>query len=223
MATMVDFAPLLDRGMFVHYRKPRDTGMAPGNIPCALSPNPWIFSADLSRTLMSRATPQDDRREIARRMHETLVQAKVGLAEMREALEKARARLASEERELETVRRRRQLAQDIGDTDTVNVGAKYESTHAERVGLLRKKVVIQEDEVRLAEVDVETMTADLRAASSGTGDFAPHVPTTVISEDQDDDAPLASEIDRLGRNRARAERHKDAELKLEELKRRMGK
>jgi hypothetical protein len=173
--------------------------------------------------LMSRATPPDDRREIARRMRETLVQAKVGLAEMRESLEKARARLASEERELETVRRRRQLAQDINDTETVNVANKYEATHAERVDLLRKKVVIQEDEVRLAEVDVETMTADLRAAASGTGEFAPHVPTSVMPEDDDDAAPLASEIDRLGRERARADRHRDAELKLEELKRRMGK
>ena len=172
--------------------------------------------------LMSRATPPDDRREIARRMRETLVQAKVGLAEIRESLEKARARLASEERELETVRRRRQLAQDINDAETVNVANKYEATHAERVDLLRKKVAIQEDEVRLAEVDVTTMTADLRAAASGTGEFAPHVPTTVMPDD-DDGAPLASEIDRLGRDRARAERHKDAELKLEELKRRMGK
>ena len=44
-----------------------------------------------------------------------------------------------------------------------------------------------------------------------------------VTDDDDDGAPLASEIDRLGRDRARAERHRDAELKLEELKRRMGK
>ena len=173
--------------------------------------------------LMSRATPPDDRREIARRMRETLVQAKVGLSEMRDALEKARKRLMSEERELETVRRRRQLAVDIGDTETVGVADKYEATHAERVDLLRKKVAIQEDEVRLAEVDVETMTAGLRAAASGTGEFAPRTPTTLTPEDDDVDAPLASEIDALSRERARVERHRDAELRLEELKRRMGK
>jgi hypothetical protein len=173
--------------------------------------------------LMNRATPPDDRREIARRMRETLVQAKVGLAEMRDSLERARTRLASEERELETVRRRRQLAQDINDAETVNVANKYEATHAERVELLRKKVAIQEDEVRLAEVDVDTMTADLRAAASGTGEFAPHVAATLTPEDDDSDAPLASELDRLGRERARADRHQDAELRLEELKRRMGK
>jgi len=171
---------------------------------------------------MNRATPPDDRREIATRMRETLVQAKVGLAEMRESLERVRARLATEERELDTVRRRRQLAQGIGDAETVSVADKYEATHAERVGLLQKKVALQEDEVRLAEADVESMTSDLRAAASGTGAYAPHVPTTVTPDSDGVDAPLASEIEALGRERARAERHADAELKLEELKRRMG-
>jgi hypothetical protein len=175
--------------------------------------------------LMNRATPPDDRRQTAHRMRETLVQAKVGLSEMRESLEKARLRLANEERELETVRRRRQLAQDIGDAETVAVAEKYEVTHAERAELLRKKIVIQEDEVRMAEADVESMTSDLRAASMGTGEFAPRTPTTLTPEDDDagTGAPLASEIDGLARDRARAERHRDAELKLEELKRRMGK
>jgi hypothetical protein len=143
---------------------------------------------------------------------------------MRESLEKARKRLAGEERELDTVRRRRQLAQDINDAETVNVANKYEATHAEKVELLRKKVAIQEDEVRLAEVDVESMTAELHAAASGTGAYAPRVPTMDLPDDDAaGDAPLASEIDALGRERARAERHANAELKLEELKRRMGK
>lgn len=173
--------------------------------------------------LMNRATPPDDRRDIARRMRDTLVQAKVGLAEMRASLERDRQRLAAEERELETVRRRRQLAQDINDTETVAVANKYEATHAGRVDLLRKKVLVQEDEVRMAETDVETMGAELKAAASGTGDYAPHVAKSVDPASDDDGAPLASEIDALGRARARAQRQADAELKLEELKRRMGK
>ena len=173
--------------------------------------------------LMNRAPPPDDRREIARRMRETLVLAKVGLAEMRESLERACARLAGEERELETVRRRRQLALDIKDTETVSVADKYEATHAERVELLRKKVAVQEDEVRLAESDVESMNAELHAAAAGTGAYAPHVPTSETPDSDAASAPLASEIDALGRARARAERYADAEVKLEELKRRMGK
>lgn len=173
--------------------------------------------------LMNRATPPADRREMAVQMRETLVQAKVGLSEMRGSLDKARMRLQVEERELETVRRRRQMAQDIGDAETVAIAAKYESTHAERVDLLRRKVAIQEDEVRIAETDVDAMSRDLRAAMSGTGDFAPHVPTSVGPDLDTPDAPLANEIDALGRARARAERNASAEAELEELKRQMGK
>jgi hypothetical protein len=194
---------LLVGGMFVHYRKRRDT-------------------ENLFEDLMNRATPPDDRREIAKRMRDTLVQAKVGLSELRQSLEQARMRLGNEERELETVRRRRELAQKIGDTETVNVATKYEAAHAERVELLRKKVAVQEDEVRMAEADVESMNADLKAAVSGTGEFAPHVPTNVMPDVGDDGAPLASEIDALGRARKRAERDADADAKLRELKRRMG-
>jgi hypothetical protein len=173
--------------------------------------------------LMNRATPPADRREIASSMRDTLIQAKMGLSEMRDSLEKARKRLTIEEKELETVRRRRQMAQDIGDAETVTVANKYEATHAGRVELLRRKVAIQEEEVRLAESDVDAMSRDLRAAVSGTGEFAPHVPTSVGPDLDTPEAPLANEIDALGRARARAARQADAEAKLEELKRRMGK
>jgi hypothetical protein len=213
---------LLVGEMFLHYRK----RVAAGGASLANTRGVRVSFDNFRKSLedlMNRATPPSDRREIASSMRETLVQAKVGLSEMRESLEKARRRLTTEEKELETVRRRRQLAVDIGDTETVAIADKYEATHAERVELLRKKVAIQEDEVRMAEADVESMTRDLRAAMSGTGDFAPHVPTSVSPDTDTPDAPLASEIDALGRARARAERHADAEAKLEELKRRMGK
>src|SRR3954470_625840 len=173
--------------------------------------------------LMNRATPATDRRELSSQMKATLVQARMGLSEMRDALEKARTRLTNEERELETVRRRRQLAQNINDTETVAIADKYEATHAERVELLRRKVLVQEDEVRMAEADVASMTQDLKAAVSGTGDFAPRTPTSLDPDLDTPEAPLANEIDSLGRARARAQRHADADAKLEELKRRMGK
>src|SRR4051794_6082013 len=55
--------------------------------------------------LLSRATRPEERRIVASRMKDTLVQAKMGLNDMRDGLEKARQRLAGEERELDTVRR----------------------------------------------------------------------------------------------------------------------
>src|SRR4051794_18388394 len=48
-------------------------------------------------------------------MRETLVQARVGLAEMRQGVEESRLALVAKQRELETVRRRKSQAEAISD------------------------------------------------------------------------------------------------------------
>ena len=179
---------------------------------------------------MNRATPPEDRRALVSRMRDTLVQAKVGLEDLRDGLAKAKARLAAEERELETVLRRKQLAEGIGDRETVDVATKYEAMHRERADVSRRKVEAQEAELAIAERDVAEMTAELKTAMSGgslggsqrpaaEGDDAAAAGTTGVGTEGEG---LASEIDSLGRARVRAERDADADRKLEELKRRMG-
>lgn len=156
--------------------------------------------------LLSRATKPEERRTVAARMRETLIQAKVGLGEMRDALNVARERLGAEERELETVRRRKQLAENIKDQQTVDIAARYEQMHAERVEVLRQKVSAQTAELALAERDVESMSAELRAAIGGG------------------DVPPAAAIDEDGAETAasrRAAREAEAARRLEELKKRM--
>ena len=61
-----------------------------------------------------RGTPPsgDARRSIVAQMRETLVQARMGLDDLRKGIEETRARLTRERSELETVRRRKQLAED---------------------------------------------------------------------------------------------------------------
>ena len=173
---------------------------------------------------MARHTAPADRRAVASQMRDTLVQAKMGLSEMRHSLQQARARLEMEARELETVQRRRQMAVDINDTETVAIADKFVATHGERVELLRRKVALQEDEVRMAEADVEAMTRDLKSAVSGTGDFAPNVGAASSDPSLDlNGAAVSDEIAALGRARARAEHAARADAELEELKRRMGK
>ena len=182
--------------------------------------------------LMNRATPPQERREILHRMRDTLVQAKVGIEEMREALDRARQRLEIERRELETVRRRKGLASNIKDAETVQIAEKYEQMHVERVEVMERKVAAQENELTLAERDVAEMTRELRLASSGATP-----PTGNATEGQrmrdaraetegvtgESSAGVRDEIDALGRARSRADREADAARKLEELKRRMGK
>jgi len=173
--------------------------------------------------LLARATRPEERRAVASRMRETLVQAKAGLNDLRDGLDKARGRLDVEQRELETVRRRKGLAEGIGDRQTVDIAAKYEQMHAERVEILRQKLTVQEAELALAERDVSEMSAELKAVLAGTDPRAAEsaIDSPEVSEDADRD--IRDEISALGRARERADREADAARRLDELKRRMGK
>ena len=180
--------------------------------------------------LFSRGVQPHERRAILSSMKETLVQAKAGVADLRDGLERTRARLAAEERELETVRRRKALAQGINDLQTVGVAEKYEQLHQERATMLAEKARVQEQELMLVEREVGEMTQALKGAMQG-------VPPAGIGQSPADaqqdamrelDEELAgpdpsAELDALRRTRARADRDADAARRLEELKRRMGK
>jgi hypothetical protein len=174
--------------------------------------------------LLQRATKPEERRLVASRMKETLVQARMGLDDLRDALEKAKQRLALEAKELETVQRRKQLAEAINDRETVEIAVKYEDMHLEKVNVLRQKVGIQESELALAERDVESMATELKAVISGT---APGATQHVIDDSDlglnEKSADVASEIDSLRRARASTDREADAARRLDELKKKMGK
>jgi hypothetical protein len=173
--------------------------------------------------LLTRATRPEERRLVASRMRDTLVQAKAGLGDLRDGLEKARHGLKREEQELETIRRRKGLAEGIGDRQTVDIAAKYEQMHSERVEILRQKVSAQEAELVLAEREVGEMSAELKAVLAGTDPRAPGPSIESPDLTEPDGTGLHDEINALGRERARADREADAARRLDELKRRMGK
>jgi hypothetical protein len=173
--------------------------------------------------LVARASKPEERRLVASRMKETLVQARLGLDDLRAGLEKARQRLAAEERELETTRRRKQLAEGINDRETVEIAAKYEQMHVERVDVLRQRVAAQEAELVLAERDVASMSSELKAVLAGTDPRGQAAVADAAQDDQTDSAGMREEIDSMSRARERADREADAARRLDELKRRMGK
>ena len=184
--------------------------------------------------LLSRATPPEERRQIVSRMRDTLVQAKMGLQDLRDALEKSRRRLEAERRELDTVQRRKRLAEQINDSETVRLATQYEQLHAERLEVLTRKLEAQESELALAERDVSQMMNELRAAASGIGpatDRSGNAAAMNAAMDEVEselgggagDGTLREEIEGLSRARTREDREADAARRLEELKRRMGK
>jgi hypothetical protein len=175
--------------------------------------------------LLSRATKPEDRRAVASRMKDTLVQARIGLDDLRTGLEKSRQRLAVEEKELETVRRRKTLAEGISDRETVEIATKYEEMHLQRVDVVRQKVAAQEAELALAERDVGAMSAELKAVLGGADPNAAQASPAIdpVTESENQRAALNDELSSLGRARATADREADASRRLDELKRKMGK
>lgn len=184
--------------------------------------------------LLSRSTPPEERRQIVSRMRDTLVQAKMGLEDLREGLAQSRKRLDAERRELDTVQRRKKLAEQINDAETARIAIQYEQLHTERVQVLTRKLEAQESELALAERDVAQMMNELRAAASGvplSGERSSAAAMNAAMDEieselggkKEQGESLRQEIDGLSRSRTRAEHEADAARKLEELKRRMGK
>jgi hypothetical protein len=178
------------------------------------------------RDLMDRSTPPEERRAGLARMKQTLVQARMGLDDLRGGVAQTRQRLATEQAELETVRRRKGLAAGINDAETVALAEKYELLHGERTEVLTQKLAAQESELALVEREVGEMTAALKSAVAGAGEGG-GTPLSNESREVDEmldgGANVAQEIDALGRKSARSAKEADAERLLAELKRRMGK
>lgn len=162
------------------------------------------------------------------RMKDTLVQAKMGVDDLRDALAVSRRKLEAEQRELATVRRRKELATGIQDAETMNVAERFERQHAEHAAVLEEKIGVQARELELAERELEAMKAELRTAMAGAagapGTPGPLDPASDIAPLEDESAASAhAELDALARERARADRSAEADRRLEELKKSMGK
>lgn len=154
---------------------------------------------DTLRTFTSRLDPYE-RRRLSHGMREALVHAKLAVNEMRAAVAATEARLSAERAELDTIRRRQGFAADIGDTETVDIAERFALQHAERVAMLEGKHMVQQQELTLAEREYDTMSDELRRVVSGMD-------------------PRSSTPDS---GAARAGRESDAEARLADLKRQMG-
>ena len=156
-------------------------------------------------------------------MRDTLVQARVGIADLRAALDTTHTRLAAERRELETVRRRKGLAAGIADSETVSIAERYEAQHAQRVTILEQKLAVQQAELEIAEREMAEMTSELKQAAAGVGSGATPTPDSVTPGGSADADSLRDELESLARSRRRASSDAEADEKLAALKRRMEK
>ena len=118
--------------------------------------------------LLTRATRPEERRAIASRMKDTLVQARLGLDDLRDGLAKARQRLGERRAGVgdgpatKAARGRHQ-----GPTRRANSRRSTSRCTPSVVEMLRRKVAAQEAEVALAEREVAEMSAELKAVLAG--------------------------------------------------------
>lgn len=183
--------------------------------------------------LMDRATPPEERRAGLARMKQTLVQARMGLDDLKGGVVVTRTRLDVELKQAETMRRRKAAAAGINDAETLALAEKHETLHVERADVLRRKLDAQEAELIMVEREVGEMTLELKRAVSGAGGLGGGAGGSLTDDATaaraeadailDPSAHTAAEIDALGRASARSAREADADRQLAELKRRMGK
>lgn len=188
--------------------------------------------ATIADLVGGRVAPAD-RRAVIADMKRALVQAKMGVEDLREGAALTERRVAEERTQHETAKRRRELAEGIRDAETAALARKYETQHAERLAVLERKLDAQRAELGLAERDYDEMVRQLKQADRGVGaGMAPGTAdrmsggTTGGLTDEElglrNDAPLNAELDALRRARARTERDASAEAALEALKKKMG-
>jgi hypothetical protein len=118
---------------------------------------------------LQEATPLADRRSQAQALQDAMLEARVAMRTMQDALAATGRELDVERRQAEDAERRRGLAAQIGDQETVAVAERYATRHRERAGVLERKLAVQQEELRLAEREVEEITRALQSAPSAAG------------------------------------------------------
>jgi hypothetical protein len=195
------------------------------------------------RDLWHGSRTPEERREVLAQMRETLMRARLGVEDLEASRSVTRVKLAEERKELETVRRRRQLAERIQDQETVSVAQRFERQIEEKVAVLERKLEAQEAELALVEREVTEMTKEFKAAHAGVDPAMVGGRTTAQAERarqaeaerEVDEAlgtrdagpgptrdPLNSEMDAMRRASERQSREAQAEELLRALKQRMG-
>jgi predicted nucleic acid-binding Zn-ribbon protein len=168
--------------------------------------------------LDAASTP--DLRSLARQMREAVVDAKVAVAEVQEAVVRTERELTLERQRLADAERRGRLAGEIQDAETVAVAGRFAAKHRERLGVLERKLVNQKEEMALAQRELDDMQAQLKTAERDR----PAMEARQSAREAGDagggvdlqDELLKSDMDRAARETAAARQ-------LEELKKKMRK
>lgn len=121
--------------------------------------------------ILADHTPPGDPRQRAALLHSAVVEAKVAVSAMQDALAATQRTLSAERKQLEDAERRGRLAAQVPDPETVQVAEQFANRHRERVAVWERKLAAQQEELSLTQRDVLQMTQELKQ-SRNTGSSA---------------------------------------------------
>ena len=110
---------------------------------------------------------RSDPRAYAAGIREAVLEARLGITRMRDALAETDRELAAERKHLDDAERRGRLAAAVPDAETVALAERYAASHRERVSVLERKIVVQREELVLAEREMAEMTTEAKRAAGG--------------------------------------------------------
>jgi len=99
-------------------------------------------------------------------MREAVVDAKVAVAEVQEAIARTEREVSGERQRLADAERRGRLAGEIQDQETVAIAERFAAKHRERLGVLERKLAAQREELGLAQRELDDMQGQLKAAAA---------------------------------------------------------
>ncbi len=188
---------------------------------------------------------------LLRGMRSELTDAKVRLGRLEEDIRTALREAEAEKKEAATARRRGKMASDIGDEETARVAGEYAAKHGERAQLLERKALALKEELDFRTAEYQEMMAKVKEATAKRASLAATAGRSGARETLGAADDLFAELDRMAEKigdedaRARAaeslddlelggggdfdaglaaddEPEVDVDVRLEELKRRMG-
>jgi hypothetical protein len=175
---------------------------------------------------LEAATPPPDLGEIAAKMREAVIEQKAAVRHMQEDLVREEDLLRKMTTELATSERRRELAAGIHDEETVVVADKFIAKLCERSVVIVKKVAAQKEELALAERELVEMTAELQEAARRnpklTSERSAEAAWRGLDRAGMDRPDLDLEAELLKSRMERSAREAEADAKLDEMKKRMG-
>jgi len=97
-------------------------------------------------------------------MREAVVEAKVAVVEVQDAIARTNRELTVERQRLADAERRGRLAGEIQDQETVSIAERFAAKHRERIGVLEHKLTAQREESALTERELAEMQDQLKSA-----------------------------------------------------------